>query len=78
MEGGIEPAVGVEARGLVGPLGALAIMLARGTAVGFVAWREKDTVGGAETTGTVVPPEGRDPEGSDVPPDCRDRLQAAD
>lgn len=58
MNVGWVPGATVEARGLVAALGALALILARGTAVGFVAKREKDTVGGitgTEAGGAVWP-----------------------
>jgi hypothetical protein len=73
------PAVGIAARGLVAALGALAIMLARGTAVGFVAWREKVTLGNVALAGAVVSEEApgtTGPEGRGALPDCGAEFRA--
>jgi hypothetical protein len=72
IAGFIMPAVGVAARGFVAILGALAIMLARGTAVGLVAWREKEALGNVAAPGAVVPAETpgiADPVGGGALPD---------
>lgn len=66
MNVGWAPAAGVLARGCVGALGSLALMLAKGTAVGFVAKRETEmetVVGiGGEASVPVVPEGAATPE----------------